>query len=101
MILNGARAEHSIIQNNNLFQELIKAQNTGDLDLALMSIPTYTGDDSSQCFDWITRIKNICVQSGHSLCQELINKAGIVVQNYLTLLDSTLSEKEMEESSFL
>ena len=97
VILSGARAEHSIIQNNNLFQELIKAQNKRDLDLALMSIPTYMGDDSSQCFDWITRIKNICVQSGHSLCQKLINKAGIVVQNYLTLLDSMLSEKEMEE----
>ena len=97
VILSGARAEHSIIQNNNLFQELIKAQNKRDLDLALMSIPTFTGEDSSQCLDWITRIKNVCVQSGHSLCQELINKAGIVVQNYLTLLDTTLSEKEIEE----
>ena len=37
------------------------------------------------------------MQSGHSLRQELINKAGIVVQNYLTSLDSTLSGKEMEE----
>ena len=37
------------------------------------------------------------MQSGCSLCQELINKAGIVVQNYLTSLDATLSEKEMEE----
>ena len=61
-----------------------------------MSILTFTGDESSQCLDWITRIKNVCVQSGHSLCQELISK-GIVVQNYLTSLDSTLSEKEMEE----
>ena len=97
VIRSGARAEHSIIQNSNLFRELIKAQNKRNLDLALMSIPTYTGDDSSQCFDWITRIKNVCMQSGHSLCKELINKAGIVVQNYLTLLDSMLSEKEMEE----
>ena len=96
-ILSGARAEHSIIQNNNLFQELIKAQNKRDLDPALMSIPTFMGDDSSQCLDWITRIKNVCVQSGHSLCQELIKKAEIVVQNYLISLDSTLSEKEMEE----
>ena len=97
VILSGARAEHSIIQNNNLFQELIKAQNKRDLDPALMSIPLFTGEDSSQCLDWITRIKNVCVQSGHSLRQELINKAGIVVQNYLTSLDTTLSEKEMEE----
>ena len=92
VILSGARAEHSIIQIDNLFQELIKAQNKRDLDPALMLIPMFTGDDSSQCLDWITRIKNVCVQSGHSLHQELINKAGIVVQNYLTL-----SEKEMEE----
>ena len=97
VILSGARVEHSIIQNNNLFQELIKAQNKRDLDPVLMSIPTFMGDDSSQCLDWIKRIKNVCVQSGRSLCQELINKAGIVVQNYLTSLDSTLSEKEMEE----
>ena len=62
-----------------------------------MSIPTFTGEDNSQCLDWITRIKNVCVQSGRSLRQELINKAGIVVQNYLTSLDATLSEKEMEE----
>ena len=97
VILSGARVEHSIIQNNNLFQELIKAQNKRDLDLALMLILTFTGEDSSQCLDCITRIKNICVQSGRSLRQELINKAGIVVQNYLTSLDATLSEKEMEE----
>ena len=38
-----------------------------------------------------------CVQSGRSLCQELINKAGIVVQNYITSLDTMLAEKEMEE----
>ena len=97
VILSRARTEHSIIQNNNFFQELIKAQNKRDLDLALMSIPTFTGEDSSQCLDWITRIKNVCLQSGCSLHQELINKAGIVVQNYVTLLDATLSEKEMEE----
>ena len=56
VILSGARVEHSIIQNNNLFQELIKAQNKTDLDPALMSIPTFTREDSSQCLDWITRI---------------------------------------------
>ena len=97
VILSGARVEHSIIQSNNLFQELVKGLNRRDLDPALMSIPTFTGDDSSQYLDWITRIKNICVQSGRSLCQELINKAGIVVQNYITSLDTMLSEKEMEE----
>ena len=97
VILSGARAEHSIIQSNNLFQELVKGLNRKDLDPALMLIPTFMGDDSSQCLDWITRIKNVCGQSGHSLRQELINKAGIVVQNYLTSLDTTLSEKEMEE----
>ena len=89
--------EHSIIQSNNLFQELVKGLNRRDLDPALMSIPTFTGDDSSQCLDWITRIKNVCVQSGCSLHQELINKVGIVVQNYITSLDTMLSEKEMEE----
>ena len=97
VILSGARAEHSIIQSNNLFQELVKGLNRRDLDPALMSIPTFTGDDNSQCLDWITRIKNVCVQSSHSLCQELINKAGIVVQNYITSLDTAMPEKEMEE----
>ena len=97
VILSGARAEHSIIQSNNLFQELVKELNRRDLDPALMSIPTFTGDDNSQCLDWITRIKNVCVQSGHSLRQELINKAGIVVQNYITSLDTAMPEKEMEE----
>ena len=97
VILSGARAEHSIIQSNNLFQELVKGLNRRDLDPSLMSIPTFTGDDNSQCLNWITRIKNICVQSGCSLCQELINKAGIVVQNYITSLDTAMPEKEMEE----
>ena len=97
VILSRARAEHSIIQSNNLFQELVKGLNRRDLDPALMSIPTFTGDDNSQCLDWITRIKNVCVQSGCSLCQELINKAGIVVQNYITSLDTAMPEKEMEE----
>ena len=64
-----------------------------------MSIPTFTGDDNSQCLDWITRIKNVCVQSGRSLCQELINKAGIVVQNYITSLETAMPEKEMEEKN--
>ena len=61
VILSGA--EHSIVQSNNLFQELVKGLNRRDLDPALMSIPTFTGDDSSQCLDWITRIKNVCVQT--------------------------------------
>ena len=63
-----------------------------------MSIPMFMGEDSTQCLDLITRIKNVCIQSGCSLWQELINKAGIVVQNYLTSLDATLLEKEMEET---
>ena len=69
VILRGARAEHSIVQNNNLFQELIKAQNKKDINPALMSIPTFPGEDSSQCLDCIMSIKNknVCVQSGHSL----------------------------------
>ena len=97
VILSGARVEHSLIQSNNLFQELVKGLNRRDLDPALMSIITFTEDDGSQCLDWITRIKNVCVQSGRSLCQEFINKAGIIVQNYITSLDTMLSEKEMEE----
>ena len=97
VILSGARAEHSIIQSNNLFQELVKGLNRRDLDPALMLVPTFTGDDNSQCLDWITRTKNICVQSSRSLCQELINKAGIVVQNYITSFDTSMPEKEMEE----
>ena len=97
VIFSSTGTEHTIIQSNSLFQEFIKSQNKRDLDPALMSIHTFTGEDSPQCLDWITRIKNVCVQSGWSLRQELINKAGIVVQNYLTSLDATLSENEMEE----
>ena len=67
---------------------MIKAQEKRDLGPALLAIPTFMGEpaDRSQCIDWVSRVKNICEQSGHSFCQELINKSGILVQNFIRSL---------------
>ena len=56
------------IQNASLFQEMIKAQEKRDLDPALLAIPMFSGElnDRSQCLDWVSRVKNVCDQSGHS-----------------------------------
>ena len=81
LLLNSKTTEQGIVQMASLFQEMIKAQEKRDLDPALLAIPTFLGEakDRPQCLDWVSRVKNVCDQSGHSFRQELINKSGILV----------------------
>ena len=85
LIFNSKTAEQGIIQTASLFQEMIKAQEKRDLDPALLAIPTFSGEaaDRPKCLDWICRVMNVCDQSDRSFRQELINKSGILVQNFI------------------
>ena len=67
-LLNSKTTEQGIVQMASLFQEMIKAQEKRDLDPALLAIPTFLGEakDRPQCLDWVSRVKNVCDQSGHS-----------------------------------
>ena len=91
--------EQGIIQNASLFQEMIKAQEKRDLDPALLAIPTFSGEPTErpQCLDWVSRFKNICDQSGLSFQQELINKSGILVQNFIRSLSEQITNKDLTE----
>ena len=62
-----------------------------------MDIPTFTGEEPERCLEWITRIRNVCRQSGRSFQQELTNKSGLVVQNFLSTLDREISENDLVE----
>ena len=99
LLLNSKMTEHSIVQTASLFQEMIKAQGKRDLDPALLAIPTFSGEpkDRSQCLDWVSRVKNVCDQSGRSFHQELINKVGILVQNFIRSLSENITNKELTE----
>ena len=99
LLLNSKTTEHGIVQTASLFQEMIKAQEKRDLDPALLAIPTFSGEakDRPQCLDWVSRVKNICDQSGRSFHQELINKAGILVQNFIRSLNENITNKELTE----
>ena len=99
LLLNGKMTEHGIVQTASLFQEMIKAQEKRDLDPALLAIPTFSGEakDRPQCLDWVSRVKNVCDQSGRSFRQELINKAGILVQNFIRSLSENITNKELTE----
>ena len=99
LLLNSKTTEHGIVQTASLFQEMIKAQEKRDLDPALLAIPTFSGEakDSPQCLDWVSRVKNVCDQSGRSFRQELINKAGILVQNFIRSLSENITSKELTE----
>ena len=99
LLLNSKTTEHGIVQTASLFQEMIKAQEKRDLDPALLAIPTFSGEakDRLQCLDWVSRVKNVCDQSGHSFHQELINKAGILVQNFIRSLSENITNKELTE----
>ena len=58
----------------------------------------FTGQEPEKCLDWINRIRNICNQAGHSLCQELMNKSEPVVQNFIgTMGDTWMDEEVIEE----
>ena len=100
LIFNGKTTEAGILQTASLFQEMIKAQEKRDLDPALMAIPTFLGQvtDRPQCLDWLSRVKNVCDQSGRSFRQELINKSGILVQNFIRSLSDQITNKELTEN---
>ena len=91
--------EAGILQTAGLFKEMIKAQEKRDLDPALMAIPMFSGQaaDRTQCLDWVSRVKNVCNQSGHLFQQELINKSGILVQNFIRSLGEQIMNKELTE----
>ena len=87
------------MQTASLFQEMIKAQEKRDLDHAMMAISTFLGQaaDRPQCLDWLSRVKNVCDQSGCSFRQKLINKSGILVQNFIRSLSDQITNKELTE----
>ena len=98
-LLNSKTTEQGIVQTASLFQEMIKAQEKRDLDPALLAIPTFSGEakDRPQCLDWVSRVKNVCDQSGRSFRQELINKSGILVQNFIRSLNKKITNNELTE----
>ena len=97
MRLSAMRSEYNMQQNTKVMDQFIKVQDRRDLDPALMDIPTFTGEEPEKCLEWITRIKNVCRQSGRSFQQELTNKSGLVVQNFLAALDRDISEIDLIE----
>ena len=102
LLFSSKTAEQGIIQNVSLSQEMIKAQEKRDLDHALLAIPTFLGElsDRSQYLDWVSRVKNVCDQSGCSFRQELINKSGILVQNFIRSLNAQMTNKDLTEKDF-
>ena len=68
LMFNSQTAEQGIIQMASLFQEMIKSQEKRDLGPALLAIPTFSREVANrpQCLDWISRVKNVCDQSGCS-----------------------------------
>ena len=99
LLLNSKTPKQGIVQTASLFQEMIKAQEKRDLDPALLAIPTFSGEasDRPQCLDWVSRVKNMCNQSGRSFHQELINKSGILVQNFIRSLNERITNNELTE----
>ena len=99
LLLNSRTTEHGIVQTASLFQEMIKVQEKRYLDPALLAIPTFLGEakDRLQCLDWVSRVKNVCDQSGRSFQQELINKSGILEQNFIRSLSENITNKELTE----
>ena len=99
LLLNSKTTKQGIVQTARLFQEMIKAQEKRDLDPPLLVIPTFSGEakDRPQCLDWVSRVKNICDQSGRSFGQELINKSGILVQNFIRSLNENITNNELTE----
>ena len=97
MRLSATRADYNMQQNTKIMDQFIRAQDRRDLDPALMDIPTFTGDEPEKCLEWISHIKNVCRQSGRSFQQELTNKSGLVVQNFLASLDAHITENDLVE----
>ena len=99
LLLNSKTTKQGIMQMASLFQEMIKVQEKRDLDPALLAIPMFSGEasDRPQCLDWVSRVKNVCDQSGRSFHQELINKSGILVQNFIRSLNERITNNELTE----
>ena len=95
VLLNSKQAEYQISQNADLFLEMKKEQTRRDLDPAVMAIPTFTGEESEKCLDWINRIKNVCSQAGCSLRQELMNKSEPVVWNFIRTMGDTWTDEDV------
>ena len=98
---NTTETKNNARRNNELMEQLIKAQERRDLDPALLAIPTFSGKDPEQCGEWIQRVRNVCKQSGRSLRQELINKSDLTVQTFIQALDKempddTIADRLME-----
>ena len=99
LLLNSKTTEQGIVQMASLFQEMIKAQEKRDLDPALLAIPTFSGEPANrpQCLGLVSRVKNMCDQSGWSFHQELINKSGVLVQNFIRSLNEQITNKDLTE----
>ena len=97
MRLNTTKSEYNMTQNTRMMDQLIKAQDRRDLDPDMMDIPTFSGDQPEKCLEWVTRIRNVCRQSGRSFQQELTNKSGLVVQNFLATMDTDMADSELVE----
>ena len=97
MKLSATRADYNMQQNTKMMDQFIQVQDRRDLDPALMDIPTFTGEEPEKCLEWITCIRNVCRQSGRSFQQELTNKSGLVVQNFLASLDANITENDLVE----
>ena len=102
LLLNSKTTEHGIVQTASLFQEMIKAQEKRDLDPALLAIPTFSGEarDRPQYLDWVSSVKNVCDQSGRSFHQELTNKVGILVQNFIRSLSENITNRNSQRRSY-
>ena len=97
MKLNTTKSEYNMTQNTRMMEQFIKMQDRRDLDPALMDIPTFTGEEPEKCLEWVTWIRNVCRQSGRSFQQELTNKSGLVVQNFLATIDPDILDVELIE----
>ena len=95
VLLNSKQAEYQMTQNADLFSEMIKGHTRRDLDLAMLAIPTFTGEEPEKCLDWINRIKNVCNQAGRSLRQKLMNKSEPVVQNFIRTMGDTWTDEDI------
>ena len=95
VLLNSKQAEYQLTQNADLFSEMIRGQTRRDLDLAMMAIPTFTGEEPEKCLDWINDIKNVCSQAGHSLRQELMNKSEPVVENFIKTMGNMWTDEDI------
>ena len=97
VLTNSKQAEYHMSQNADLFMEMANGQRRRDLDLAVMAIPTFTGQEPEKCLDWINRIRNICSQARRPLWQELMNKSEPVVQNFIRNMREDWTDEEIIE----